>query len=152
MELNHLYETIKDGLSRQEFLCEHMNYAEKTERLEEVSRELEQPDIWNNPEEATKLGQERASLEKLVTSLDEIKTVLADSEEMLAFAEEEDDAETVEAVEHDIQGAMKTLETLEFQRMFRLGKYDFANVFTLGRRQRLQSRFIRSVCWRCRRH
>ncbi|PID66770.1 MAG: peptide chain release factor 2 [Gammaproteobacteria bacterium] len=118
MELNHLYEKIKDGLAREDLLRQHMAYDEKAGRLEEVTRELEQPDIWNNPDAAAKLGQERTVLEKLVNGLDDIKTTLRDSEEMLAFAEEEDDAETVEAVQEDIARAVNALEQLEFQRMF----------------------------------
>lgn len=33
--------------------------AHQKERLEEVTKELENPDIWNNPENAQKLGRER---------------------------------------------------------------------------------------------
>ena len=32
----------------------------KSERLTEVQRELEQPDVWNEPERAQALGQERS--------------------------------------------------------------------------------------------
>ena len=42
----------------------------KREKLEEVSRELENPDIWNDPDKAQKLGQERASLEAVVKTVE----------------------------------------------------------------------------------
>ncbi len=128
MELNHFHEQIKDGLERQAFLRQHMGYDEKAERLEEVTRELEQPDIWNNPDEATKLGQERASLEKFIDSLDGIRSTLDESAEMLDIAEEENDADTVEAVAEDISAALKSLEQLEFQRMF-AGETDKNNAY-----------------------
>ncbi len=128
MELNLLYETIKDGLSREEVLRVHLGYDEKAERLEEVSRELEQPDIWNNPEEAAKLGQERTLLEKLVESLDFIQNTFNDSAEMLEIAEEENDIDTVTAIEADISEAIKQLERLEFQRMFS-GDADVNNAY-----------------------
>ena len=35
-------------------------FEQKSERLVEVLRELEQPDIWNNPERAQELAKERA--------------------------------------------------------------------------------------------
>ena len=34
-----------------------------------MNRELESPDIWNNPEHAQTLGRERASLEKVVNGI-----------------------------------------------------------------------------------
>ncbi|MBS9777229.1 MAG: peptide chain release factor 2 [Gammaproteobacteria bacterium] len=128
MELNHLFEQIKDGLNREDMLREHLGYDEKSERLEEVSRELEQPDIWNNPDEAAQLGQERTSLEKLVESLDFIRNTLKESAEMLEIAEEENDAETATVVENDINEAYKQLEALEFQRMFS-GEADASNAY-----------------------
>ena len=39
------------------------DYAGNKDRLEEVSRELENPDVWNNPANAQALGRERAQLE-----------------------------------------------------------------------------------------
>lgn len=128
MELNHLYEQIKTGLERIAALRTHMAYEEKVERLEEVSRELEQPDVWNNPDAAVKLGQEKTTLEKLVAGLDFIQSTFADSKEMLDIAQEEDDAETVEAITDDIAEAVKQLEDLEFQRMFS-GEADANNAY-----------------------
>src|SRR5688500_4425059 len=45
------------------------DFDAKVERLEEVSRELESPDIWNKPEHAQALGRERAALEKVVNGI-----------------------------------------------------------------------------------
>ena len=39
------------------------------ERLEEVQGELENPDIWNDPEKAQRLGKERARLETIVNTI-----------------------------------------------------------------------------------
>ena len=36
-------------------------YDRKQERLEEVSRELEDPAVWSEPERAQELGRERAA-------------------------------------------------------------------------------------------
>ena len=41
----------------------------KSERLEEVIRELESPDLWNHPEKAQALGKERVQLEMVVASI-----------------------------------------------------------------------------------
>ena len=45
------------------------DYDAKRERLEEVERELESPDVWNDPERAQALGRERASLDKNVNGI-----------------------------------------------------------------------------------
>ena len=74
------------------------DYDAKRERLEEVERELENPDIWNNPERAQALGRERSMLDKTVNGLRELKEGLAGGDELLDLAEMEDDEDTALAV------------------------------------------------------
>ncbi len=90
----------------------------KRDRLEEVTRELENPDIWNDPERAQALGRERSSLEKIVGTLDGAGQGLQDAAELLEMAEAEDDEGTVNEVVSDIEGLAAQVEELEFQRMF----------------------------------
>ncbi len=94
------------------------DYAQKRDRLEEVGRELENPDIWNNPEKAQELGRERARLETIVTTLDELDGDLKDAAEMLGLAIEEQDEEIVDSVSEDLTLMREKVERLEFQRMF----------------------------------
>ena len=104
------------------------DYAVKAERLEEVERELERPSIWDNPEEATKLGQERAALISVVQGLDAIKQGLQDAFDLIELAEAEDDEATVNAAIADIDTHEKHIEDLEFRRMF-AGELDANNAF-----------------------
>ena len=46
------------------------DYDAKKEKLEEVSRELEDSNVWNNPEKAQALGKERSALEQIVNTID----------------------------------------------------------------------------------
>jgi peptide chain release factor 2 len=94
------------------------DYADKRDRLEEVNRELENPDVWSDPEKAQALGRERASLTDIVTTLDDLTRSLADAGEMLALAIEEKDEEIAEGVSSDLEGMQAKVENLEFQRMF----------------------------------
>lgn len=94
------------------------DYAVKADRLEEVSRELENPDIWNNPEHAQSLGRERATLEKIVTTLDETSQGLQDATDLLEMAVAEEDEGTIDEVSADIDQLAVGVEELEFQRMF----------------------------------
>ena len=90
----------------------------KRDRLEEVNRELENPDIWSNPEQAQALGRERAQLENIVRTIDRLERGLKDAGEMLEMAVDEADAETAEAVGADLERMEQEVERLEFQRMF----------------------------------
>jgi len=83
-----------------------------------VQRELEQPDIWNDPARAQALGQERSQLEQVVVSLDAMSTGLVEAADLLALAEEEDDSATVDEVVKDLQRFEQQLAGLEFRRMF----------------------------------
>lgn len=89
---------------------------------------MEDPSIWENPDEAQKLGQERASLEKIVETLKTLKTGVVDSKEMLELAQEEQDQDLVDEVSNDLKIMEKELEVLEFQRMFS-GPMDSNNAF-----------------------
>ncbi len=94
------------------------DFDEKSERLTEVTRELEVPSIWDDPDYAQKLGQERANLEKIVTTLSQHRDTLNDAQDLLELAAEEDDQDTFDAVIADLDELEKGLEKLEFQRMF----------------------------------
>lgn len=100
----------------------------KRERLEEVSRELEDPSIWNEPERAQKLGKERAQLETVVEAVDHLTHGLDDGHELLVLAEAESDQSTIESVEHDVREYENRISDLEFRRMFS-GEMDSANAF-----------------------
>ena len=94
----------------------------------EVLRELEQPDVWNNPEIAQELGKERAKLESIVNTIDSLEKSLTESIEFLKLAEEESDEETVAAVLKDLDVNETQLGKLEFRRMFS-GEMDANNAF-----------------------
>ena len=55
----------------------------KSERLVEVLRELENPKIWDKPEEAQALGKERGQLEVIVNTINDLERGLSDAEELL---------------------------------------------------------------------
>ena len=103
-------------------------YEERSERLIEVLRELEQPDVWNNPELAQELGKERASLENIVNTIQSLEESLSESTELLKLAEEENDEETGAVVLDDLEVNEKQLGKLEFRRMFS-GEMDANNAF-----------------------
>jgi peptide chain release factor 2 len=104
------------------------DFDTKSERLEEVLRQLEDPQIWNNPQEAQALGKEKTQLETIVNTLTEVEQGARDSKEMLDLAQEEQDQDLVSEVEADLQDLENKIAKLEFQRMFS-GPMDNANAF-----------------------
>ncbi len=104
------------------------DYADNKEKLEEIRLELEDPEVWNNPEKAQHLGKERARLEAIVDGLDSTTQAVQDAAELLELAEMEQDESTIEAVQQDLQVCEETVADLEFRRMFS-GEMDASNAF-----------------------
>ena len=104
------------------------DYDAKRERLEEVNRELENPNAWSDPERAQALGRERAELEGVVATLNRVDKSLDEAAELHELAREEQDAGTLTDVIGQVEGMTQELERLEFRRMF-AGKMDAHNAF-----------------------
>ncbi|MEG3789000.1 peptide chain release factor 2 [Lysobacter sp. CCNWLW3] len=128
IELNPVRQRIADLTGRLDSLRGYLDYDSKVERLEEVNRELESPDIWNDAERAQGLGRERSSLEKVVDGIRNLTDGLTGAGELLELAEMEDDESTALAVVEDVESYAKEVEKLEFRRMFS-GKMDASNAF-----------------------
>lgn len=93
-------------------------FEKKSERLDEVNRELEDPKIWSNQEKAQALGKERSVLKKVVNTIKQLDAGLADVKELLALAREEQDAGIAQSIVKDMDKLEAKLSDLEFQRMF----------------------------------
>lgn len=91
-------------------------------------RELENPEIWNDPDYAQKLGKERASLDYTVTELSTLVDSLDGAAELLELASLEDDQEIADDVRADVAKIVVRVEKLEFTRMFS-GEMDHAAAF-----------------------
>lgn len=119
---------MKKSLKERTFSGGIFDYDAKKERLEEVNAELEQPDVWNEPERAQALGKERSSLEAIVETIDQLEQGLEDVSGLLELAVEADDEETFNEAIAELDGLNKKLEQLEFRRMFS-GEYDSADCY-----------------------
>ncbi|APO90807.1 peptide chain release factor 2 [Xanthomonas euvesicatoria] len=128
IETNPIRQRITDLNDRVLSLRGIFDYDAKKERLEEVSRELESPDVWNDAERAQALGRERSMLEKTVIGIADVLSGLADAGDLLELAESEQDEDTALAVIADLDNYQAHVEKLEFQRMFS-GQMDSANAF-----------------------
>ncbi|WP_458524893.1 peptide chain release factor 2 [Onishia taeanensis] len=128
LETNPIHTLIKDLSERTDVLRGYLDYAEKKDRLEEVTRELEDPNVWSDPDYAQKLGKERASLETVVETIETLEQGLADTGDLLELAEMEEDQDTVDEVSRELDGLQESLAKLEFRRMFS-GEMDENNAY-----------------------
>lgn len=128
MEINPILNNLKEIRESATALKGFLDYENKKERLEEVCRELEDPAVWNKPDNAQKLGKERAALETVVATLDDLLSGVTDAKDLLDMAVEEDDEATVNEVKSDIKLLLDKLHGLEFRRMFS-GEADPNNAF-----------------------
>jgi len=104
------------------------DYETKQERLVEVIRELEQPNVWDDPARAQSLGKERAFLEDIVLVIAQLETKLIETQELLELAVSENDEATLSDIVNDLERYEQQLKQLEFQRMFS-GEMDVNNAY-----------------------
>lgn len=100
----------------------------KAERLQEVEKELEQPDLWNEPDRAQALGKEKVNLEAIVVNIKKLQASLVESLELFEMVRDEQDEVLMSDILSDLSGVEKQVESLEFRRMFN-GEMDHANAY-----------------------
>ncbi|MCK8086647.1 peptide chain release factor 2 [Vibrio sp. 1CM8B] len=127
-EINPIKNRLQDVSKRTNILRGYLDYDAKKERLEEVNAELEQPDVWNEPERAQALGKERSALEAVVETIDQLDQGVEDVDGLLELAVEEEDQETFDEIEPELAELEAKLEKLEFRRMFS-GDHDASDCY-----------------------
>lgn len=100
----------------------------KQERLEEVNLELESPELWSDPERATKISKEKSQLDGVIDVVVSLEMILADATALLELAVEADDEELLTDVQSELDTAEKRVADLEFRRMFS-GEMDANNCY-----------------------
>ncbi|EHI9239265.1 peptide chain release factor 2 [Vibrio vulnificus] len=127
-EINPIKNRLQDVSERTIVLRGYLDYDAKKERLEEVNAELEQPDVWNEPDRAQALGRERASLEAVVETIDQLDQGVDDVEGLLELAIEAEDQETFDEIGPELEALEEKLAGLEFRRMFS-GAHDSSDCY-----------------------
>jgi peptide chain release factor 2 len=96
--------------------------------LEEVSLELEDPGIWQDPAKAQELGKERARLSTELAVIDRTTVGIAEAGELLDLAEGEADESAARDIDAEAQRLEAEVRKLEFNRMFS-GEMDSHSAF-----------------------
>ncbi|MEC8308286.1 MAG: peptide chain release factor 2 [Pseudomonadota bacterium] len=118
MEINARNTMIADLTARTDVLRGYLDYTAKRERLDEVNLELEDPNVWNDPPRAQALGRERAGLEAIVETIDELDQSLSDQTELTEMLIEEGDKDGLAEVDEELERLEALVAGLEFRRMF----------------------------------
>ncbi|MBR0573868.1 MULTISPECIES: peptide chain release factor 2 [Pasteurellaceae] len=117
-ELNPIRTQLADLTERTQVIRGYLDFDVKVERLEEVNAELEQPEVWNNPEKAQALGKERVALEEIINTIKELEQGVDDIEGLLDLAVEMEDEDTFNEATQEADTLEQKLAKLEFRRMF----------------------------------
>ncbi|WP_324123825.1 peptide chain release factor 2 [Gilliamella sp. B2717] len=127
-EINPIKSKIAELTERTDVIRGYLDYDLKKERLEEVNAELEQSEVWADPEKAQALGKERVTLDEIINTIDSLTQGLDDAEGLLELAIEADDQDTFDEANLELEQLEKKLAGLEFRRMFS-GDYDSADCY-----------------------
>ena len=94
--------------------------------LEKINNRIENPDFWNNPEDAQKLLKKKKSLENKIGQYEELESGIEDIEELIELAEEMEDEEEADNIVETFNNLQKELEELKLHTLLN-GKYDHNN-------------------------
>jgi peptide chain release factor 2 len=94
------------------------DFDTKSNRLAAVVRELEDPKVWDDQQRAQELGKEKKQLDGVVGTLTDLDRRLRDGTELFELARTEGDDATLDAIAADAAMLQRTVDDLEFRRMF----------------------------------
>ena len=109
--------TVEEIEKSLELLRQRLDWDTAEFRLEEFNARVEDPDLWNDPDAAQKLMQERQALVDAMGTYTSIKQELSDQVEMIELGEMEEDEDVVAEAEEALNvlaklAAAKELEAL----------------------------------------
>ena len=89
----------------------------KEKRLEEIGKQMAEPDFWESNGGAQQILKERAAVLDSITPWKEEKKELEEMEILLELAEEQKDEQEIQELFERVRRAERAVEEIEFQRM-----------------------------------
>lgn len=127
MEINE--KDLKEIEARIIFLENKLDLDESKKKIEELQKQTEAPDFWNNPDKAKEISQELKETKEDTEIIDYFKKEITDLQDFFQILEEESDLE--EEFEGRFLKLKKDVLKKEIELNF-IGKYDTSNaVFTI---------------------
>ena len=100
------------------------DFENKVKKLKDLNIEINNKDFWNNPQHAQKVSIEASTIEKLISSLENLETNLSDIKELIEITGE-DNLNENDFIE-EINNSEKMIEEIENEALY-FGEYDDLN-------------------------
>ncbi len=126
---NELRSSIEEGSRRCDDLKVTSQYEDKNTRLQSLAQQLALPTLWDDPENAARIGQEHSVLQEELMEVDQLVHDFTDIKMLFDLAMEEEHCdETMNSIASDLTQWSRRMSYLEFQCMFS-GEMDANNAF-----------------------
>lgn len=119
IELSGLSDALREGR-------DSLNLPYKRQRIEELSREMEAPDFWNDTDKANAKMKELRDAQKTVADADGLSAQYNDIMDLIDIGNEEEDASVVPDIRADLNDFENKLEALRLSTLL-TGEYDANN-------------------------
>ncbi|MBR9651992.1 peptide chain release factor 2 [Thalassovita aquimarina] len=120
--------TVSEIEKSLELLRQRMDWETAQFRLEEFNARVEDPTLWDDPENAQKLMRERQSLLDAINTHDGIKQEMSDNIELIELGEMEEDEEVVTEAEEALKALAKKAAKKELEALLN-GEADSNDTF-----------------------
>ena len=100
------------------------DFENKVKKLKDLNIEINDKDFWNDPQHAQKVSIEASTIEKLISSLENLETSLSDIKELIEITGE-DNLNENDFIE-EINNFEKMIEEIENEALY-FGEYDDLN-------------------------
>ena len=100
-----------------------LDLINKEQRIQELEREMEAPDFWNDPSVSQKKMQELKSMKDDVTTYTELERGYEDIETMIEMGYEENDASLIPEIQEMLDDFVSTYEAIRMKTLLS-GEYD----------------------------
>ena len=100
------------------------DFENKVKKLKDLNTEINDKDFWNDPQHAQKVSIEASTIEKLISSLENLETNLSDIKELIEITGE-DNLNENDFIE-EINNSEKMIEEIENEALY-FGEYDDLN-------------------------
>ena len=126
VELDQFKYTLSTYVPMLKELGASLNLDAGGERIAELSRYMEAPDFWDDPERSQKMTKELKSLEDTVKSYTTLSTQYDDISELIEMGYEENDPEVIPVIQESLDEFTTNLEALRLSTLLN-GEYDKNN-------------------------
>ncbi len=103
-----------------------LDISKAREELDFYEKELQKEEVYTNLQKSTEYSRKAQAIRNKIEVFDKAEKAIADAEEIIVLAEEENDDTFLEEVDADLKKAEEDIETIRLQALLR-GKYDGSN-------------------------